>query len=319
MGAMTVRFWGTRGSIPTPGRQTEKFGGNTTCVEVRHEDTIIVLDAGSGIRELSLAWLKEFGKSPIHATLLFTHYHWDHLQGFPFFTTAYMPTNTLDIYGNPPDGSTLEEILSGQMQGAYFPVPLSAMQAKMNFHPVSPEFQIGAVKIKTFGLPHPGGCLGYRLEVDNSIFVFATDSEFDQVAINRQEIQANFNSPRQYAPELIEFLEGAHLLAIDCQYNDSDYQSKVGWGHNSLATVVDLARQAKPRMLALCHHDPQSCDETVMQLIAEARIRVKDLAHHENLSDIPITFGAREGQRLAVQPPLFPLRWEGRRYEDSMG
>ncbi|MCA9070621.1 MAG: MBL fold metallo-hydrolase [Planctomycetaceae bacterium] len=312
---MSVRFWGTRGSIPTPGRQTEKFGGNTTCVEVRHEDTIIVLDAGSGIREMSLAWLKEFGKSPIHATLLFTHYHWDHLQGFPFFTTAYMPTNTLDIYGNPPDGSSLEEILSGQMQGAYFPVPLAAMQATMNFHPVSQEFTIGKVKIKTFGLPHPGGCIGYRLEVDNSIFVFATDSEFDQVALNPEEIKANFVAPRKYAPELIEFFEGAHLLAIDCQYSDADYQSKVGWGHNSLATVVDLARQAQPKMLALCHHDPQSSDETVMQLIAEARLRVRDLADPQNPSNIPITFGAREGQRLAVQPPLFPLRWEGRHGE----
>lgn len=318
MGAMSVRFWGTRGSIPTPGRQTEKFGGNTTCVEVRHEDTIIVLDAGSGIREMSLAWLKEFGKSPIHATLLFTHYHWDHLQGFPFFTTAYLPANTLDIYGNPPDGSTLKEILSGQMQGAYFPVPLTAMQASMNFHPVTDEFTVGGVKIKTMSLPHPGGCLGYRLEAENSIFVFATDSEFDQVALNPEEIEANFTAPRQYPPELIEFLEGAHLLAVDCQYSDAEYQSKKGWGHNSLATVVDLARQAKPKMLALCHHDPQSSDDSVMQLIAEARLRVKDLTNSRNLSDIPITFGAREGQRLAVQPPLFPLRWESRHPEDSV-
>ncbi len=208
MGAMTVRFWGTRGSIPTPGRQTEKFGGNTTCVEVRHENTIIVLDAGSGIREMSLAWLKEFGNSSIQATLLFTHYHWDHLQGFPFFTTAYMPNNTLDIHGSPPNGWSLKDILSGQMQRAYFPVPISAMQATMNFHSVQAEFSIGSIRIKTFGLPHPGGCIGYRLEAENSVFVFATDSEFDQVALNRDEIKMDFNSPRQYEPELIEFLAG---------------------------------------------------------------------------------------------------------------
>lgn len=318
MSVMSVRFWGTRGSIPTPGRQTEKFGGNTTCVEIRHDDTIIVLDAGSGIREMSLAWLEEFGQSPIHATMLFTHYHWDHLQGFPFFTTAYMPTTTLEIYGNSPDGFSLKEILGGQMQGAYFPVPLSAMQATMNFHPVEKEFQIGSIHVKTFGLPHPGGCIGYRLEVDNSIFVFATDSEFDQIALNADEIQTDFSAPRRYEPELIEFLKGAHLLAVDCQYSDEQYQSKVGWGHNSLATVVDLARQAEPRMLALCHHDPQSADETVMQRIAEARLRVKDLAGEGQISKIPITFAAREGQRLAVEPPLFPLRWEGGRMEEDL-
>lgn len=310
MSAMTVRFWGTRGSIPTPGHQTEKFGGNTTCVEVRHEDTIIVLDAGSGIREMSLGWLKEFGKSPVHATVLFTHYHWDHLQGFPFFTAAYMPNNTLDIHGSPPDGVSLQEILSGQMQGAYFPVPLSAMQAAMNFHCVAPEFSIGKIRVKTFGLPHPGGCVGYRLEVDDSIFVFATDSEFDQVAQNPDEIKLDFSAPRKYAPELIEFLSGAHLLAVDCQYDDQQYQAKVGWGHNSLSTVVDLARQVRPKLLALCHHDPQSSDEMVLELIAEARLRVKDFAGSGQLSDVPITFGAREGQRLAVEPPLFPLRWE---------
>jgi phosphoribosyl 1,2-cyclic phosphodiesterase len=316
MSVMSVRFWGTRGSIPTPGRQTEKFGGNTTCVEVRHEDTIIVLDAGSGIREMGLAWLNEFGKSPIQATMLFTHYHWDHLQGFPFFTAAYMPDNTLDIYGNAPEGFSLKDILSGQMHGAYFPVPLSAMQATMNFHPVSREFRIGSIGIKTFGLPHPGGCVGYRLETEESIFVFATDSEFDQVALNVGEIKSNFTANREYEPELIEFLKGAHLLAVDCQYSDQEYQSKVGWGHNSLATVVDLAWQVEPKMLALCHHDPQSSDETVMQIIAEARMRVKDLFGEGRISDIPITFAAREGQRLAVGPPLFPLRWEGSPIED---
>lgn len=311
MRAMSVRFWGTRGSIPTPGRQTEKFGGNTTCVEVRHENTIIVLDAGSGIREMSLSWLKEFGRSPVRATMLFTHYHWDHLQGFPFFTAAYMPNNTLDIHGNTPKGVSLEDILGGQMQGAYFPVPLSAMQARMNFHPVPPEFSVGTITVKTFALPHPGGCVGYRLEAGNSIFIFATDSEFDQIAQNPGDIQKDFTAPRKYDPALIEFLSGAHLLAVDCQYSDADYKSKVGWGHNSLSAVIDLARQVKPKMLALCHHDPQSTDEAVMQLIAEARLRVKDLATSGQISEVPITFGAREGQKLAIQPPLFPLRWEG--------
>ncbi len=316
MAAMTVRFWGTRGSIPTPGKQTEKFGGNTTCVEIRYGGTIIVIDAGSGIRDLSLAWLEEFGKSPLHATLLFTHYHWDHIQGFPFFTSAYLPNNSFDIFGNTPEGVSLKDILSGQMQSAYFPVPLAAMQAQMRFHPVVSEFMIGPIRVKTFGLPHPGGCIGYRLEVENSIFVFATDSEFDQVALNAEAVRADHSLPREYPPELVEFLQGAHILAVDCQYSDEQYQTKVGWGHNSLTTVVDLARQTNPKMLALCHHDPQSSDEDVLQLIAEARIRIKDLVQAKQMAEVPITFGAREGQRLAVGSPLFPLRWEGSRLDD---
>ena len=208
MAVMSVRFWGTRGSIPTPGKQTEKFGGNTTCVEIRYDDTILVIDAGSGIRELSLAWLEEFGQSPVHATLLFTHYHWDHLQGFPFFTSAYLPNNSFDIFGNTPEGIGLEDILSGQMQGAYFPVPLAAMQARMSFHPVASEFMIGPIRVKTCSLPHPGGCIGYRLEVENSIFVFATDSEFDQVALNAEEVKANPGAPANMPRNWWSFSKG---------------------------------------------------------------------------------------------------------------
>jgi phosphoribosyl 1,2-cyclic phosphodiesterase len=187
------------------------------------------------------------------------------------------------------------------------------MQARMNFHPVRSEFSIASVNVKSFPLPHPGGCIGYRLEVGNSIFVFATDSEFDQVANNPKEIQKDFTAKRDYDPALIEFLSGAHLLAVDCQYSDAEYKLKTGWGHNSLSAVIDLARQVRPKMLALCHHDPESNDEKVMQLIVEARLRVKDLAVTGELSDVPIIFGAREGQQLAVQPPLFPLRWENAR------
>jgi ribonuclease Z len=143
MSELTVRFWGTRGSIPTPGRHTEKYGGNTTCVELRHDSTVVVLDAGSGIRQMGAAWMEEFAaeaRSPIQAHLLFTHLHWDHIQGFPFFTPAYRKGNRFTVYGEQrPDGG-IRELLGGQMRGSYFPVPLAAMQAELSFHDTAPEF-----------------------------------------------------------------------------------------------------------------------------------------------------------------------------------
>ena len=174
MSGLTVRFWGTRGSIPTPGRHTEKYGGNTTCVELRHGGTAVVLDAGSGIRPMGDAWVQESAGEPLHAHLLFTHLHWDHIQGFPFFAPAYRKGNAFTVYGEQRADGGIRELLSGQMHGAYFPVPLAAMQAELSFRDAAPEFEVEGVKVRTARLPHPGGCLGYRLEADGSVFVFAT-------------------------------------------------------------------------------------------------------------------------------------------------
>src|SRR5262245_48891019 len=174
MAGMTVRFWGTRGSIPTPGRRTEKYGGNTTCLEVRHGETRIVLDAGSGIRELGESWSREFDE-PIRASLLLTHLHWDHIQGFPFFAPAYQPGNSLASYGEERPSGGIRELLGGQMQGDYFPTPLSAMRAKLQFHATAPEseFFVDGLRVRSCKLPHPGGSLGFRIESDDAVFVLA--------------------------------------------------------------------------------------------------------------------------------------------------
>src|SRR5437870_2524457 len=142
MAQMTVHFWGTRGSIPTPGRKTEKFGGNTCCVELRTGETTIVLDAGSGIRELGAAWSEEFAATPIRASLLLTHLHWDHIQGFPFFAPAYQAGNALTVYGEERPSGGIRELLSGQMGGDYFPVPISAMRSQLEFRSTADEFAI---------------------------------------------------------------------------------------------------------------------------------------------------------------------------------
>ena len=303
MSSMTVRFWGTRGSIPTPGRTTEKYGGNTTCVELRSGDEKIIFDAGSGIRELGNAWLNEFARQPIRASILFTHQHWDHIQGFPFFSCAYIPENAFTVYGEQRQGGGIEQLLSGQMSGEYFPIELSSMQKQLRFQTVTLEesFQIGDMSVKPFRLPHPGGSIGYRVQAGASVFVFATDCELDAFALNREQLKADHETPREYAPEFLANFENAHLIVIDAQYTDTVYKQRMGWGHNSTATLVDLCEKVSPHMLALTHHDPQSSDEIVTMMSDETSLRVKD-AHREVL-----VFAAREGLTLTVAKPKLPL------------
>lgn len=299
-GGMTVRFWGVRGSIPTPGRGAERYGGNTTCVEVRFHDRIVVLDAGSGIRELGLAWQEEFGESAIDATLLFTHVHWDHIQGFPFFSPAYQKGNRLTIIGEDRATGSVQSLLDGQMQQAYFPAPLSAMQARLEFQPAQAAFDVGPFRVRTMALPHPGGCLGYRLEAGGSSLVFATDCELDLAARNVDALQADHRARRRYEEELLRFFDGVHLAIVDCQYPDDVYPSRVGWGHNSVATVVDLMGQADVDMLALFHHDPQHDDDAVSAITADAHARLQ-----AQLSQTMV-LAAREGVTLRVEKPQRP-------------
>jgi phosphoribosyl 1,2-cyclic phosphodiesterase len=302
MSEMLVRFWGTRGSIPTPGRSTEKYGGNTTCLEVSCGETIIVLDAGSGIRQLGNAWLAEFTGETIRADLLFTHLHWDHIQGFPFFAPAYFKGNTFTIWGAERKDGGVRELLSGQMSGSYFPIPITAMQAEMLFRSTAEEFTLGPVRVRTMELPHPGGCLGYRLEFGDSVMVLATDCELDLIAQNREELSQRFDAPRQYPPELLSFFAGANMLVIDGQYTDEEYQKKKGWGHNSMTTLVDLCVQARPDMLVLFHHDPGSSDDKVTEMVTEMAKRLEKREVKDTL-----VLAARERMKMRVCKPIRPL------------
>ncbi len=271
-------------------------------MEVRHGGTAVVLDAGSGIRPMGAAWVQESGGELLHAHLLFTHLHWDHIQGFPFFAPAYRKGNSFTVYGEQRTDGGIRELLSGQMRGAYFPVPLAAMQAELSFRDTAPVFAIEGVTVRTTPLPHPGGCLGYRLEADGSVFVFATDSELDLAALNHDEVLANHAAARQYEPALLEFFRGANLLVIDCQYTDDEYPAFRGWGHNSIATVVDLCVQARPDAVALFHHDPQSSDEKVTAMADDAGRRLE----RAGLAGA-LVFAARERLAMKVGKPNRPL------------
>ena len=255
-----IRFWGVRGSIPTPGSSTVRYGGNTTCVEFRINGETIVIDAGSGIRSLGGALLKESAGKPIGLTLLNTHTHWDHIQGFPFFAPAFMKGNRIRVIGrnSQPDG--LKGVFEKQMDGTRcFPVPFAVLGAEIDFQHIENEadhhFQIGSVKVEACPTSHPGGCLAYAFETDQGRVVFLSDHE-----------TGGADEPR-----ILEFIKDARLLIADAQYDSSEITSRRGWGHGSVDEVVDLAIKAKAKELYLFHHDPTHDDERLDAMLAHAR------------------------------------------------
>ncbi len=275
---MEVQFFGVRGSIAISG---SRIGGNTACVEVTSQGHRLILDAGTGIRALGEQMLRE--GSDRKATLFFSHFHWDHVQGFPFFTPAYVPTTALKIYGPGHSGAQeAQRVLARQMEPPNFPVPLSTMRSRMAFlsalhgHPV----EVGPMRVTPFEVPHPQGCLAYRIEADGHAFVYATDVEL---------------SADSLPPELALYLEGADVLCLDAQYTPDEYEGrsgipKKGWGHSTMEQAARVADRVGARRLLLFHHDPSHGDSMVQRMAEEAR-------------DIfPEAEPAREGQRIFLGP-----------------
>ena len=292
MSDLFVRFWGVRGSIPTPGTRTRRYGGNTSCVEVRVDDTLLVFDAGTGLRELGVHLLRNKPKD-LTVHLFLSHPHWDHIQGFPFFGPAYVDSTTIYVYGPKGDDKNYQ-LLSGQMSNAYFPVRFSDLGANI----VSRSFagtsvKAGSTVVTSFGQKHPGGSMGFRVEHDGKSVVFATDSELDQVLLNPNDVKKP-ETLRKLPKDLVEAAKEADLLIADAQYTDSEYATKVGWGHPRATTVVDFAVQAQVRQLALTHHDPMHSDRDVDLMVLECQERAQ--AHGVELE----VFGAREGVTLKV-------------------
>ena len=250
---MRVRFWGTRGSIPSPGPSTQRYGGNTSCVEVRLQDgTLLIVDAGSGIRPLGVSL------GSCRGTLLLSHYHWDHIQGMPFFGPAYSPASEIDVLGPHWEGEGPEEFLSRQMMTPYFPAAPSELVGVKSFGLTPSEpFEIGEARISTTRLSHPGNTLGYRIEERGSVFVYMSDDEVDSAS-----------------PEILEGIialaSGADVLLHDCQYAEREYPARRGWGHSTPRQAIRIASAAGVRSLVLFHHDPSHSDEDVEALAEEA-------------------------------------------------
>ncbi len=292
----TVTFWGTRGSIATPGFRFNCYGGNTTCVEMMAGDTRLIFDAGTGIRDLGNKLLSQ-AQQRAHFSIFFSHTHWDHIQGFPFFTPAYIPNFQIDIYGMRNNAESVQEMLQGQMQQAYFPVPFEAMQAQINFHELTGPIQIDQATIHAFGGGHhPGGSTLYRVEFGGRSAVFCTDCELD-LMLERDpgdRFPLPAGAPRTFPSDLLEFIRGTDVLIVDCQYTDELYAQRINWGHGSLSTVVALAAQSGARRTFLTHHDPESDDDVVAELVESA-------AQLLSIAQPSVTVhGAREGMTVTV-------------------
>jgi phosphoribosyl 1,2-cyclic phosphodiesterase len=276
--AARLKLWGVRGSIPVPGPGTVRYGGNTSCVEVRADNEIIVLDAGSGIRLLGIALEQEFGSRPINLTLLITHAHWDHIQGFPFFLPAYNDKNKVRIFGYDGADTGLRGILKGQMATPFFPVKLYDLPGKIDIKKLDAmDFEIGKVHVRAKTMNHPGMCVGYRLFTSSGSAAFLPDAEpYD--AFKLHSAKSHLLSPEQTRKRaekeraaLVEFLHRTDVLLLDTQYTDEEYQEHLGWGHGSLSTAVRLALDAEVRKLILFHHDPNHNDATIDAMVANAR------------------------------------------------
>ncbi len=273
-----LKLWGVRGSIPVPGPGTVRYGGNTACVEVRADGELIVLDAGSGIRELGLALEKEFGPRPIKVSLLITHLHWDHIMGFPFFQPSYSDKNQIHIFGYDGTDSSLQKILKSQMATPFFPIALYDLPGKIEFENLeSMEFKIGKVRVRARQMNHPGVCVGYRIFTSKGSIAYLPDHE-PYEASKLHTIKSDGLSPeqakqraREERDALVKFLLGSDILILDTQYTDDEYETHLGWGHGSLSTAISLAVDAGVRKLVLFHHDPKHNDETIDKMVRTAR------------------------------------------------
>jgi phosphoribosyl 1,2-cyclic phosphodiesterase len=271
---MEITFWGVRGSVAVGGPDVVRVGGNTPCVEVRHEGETLILDGGTGLRALGVA-----RGAPLRAAIAFSHVHWDHIQGVPFFAPLYHPDSAITLLGAARPSGDLLDALNAQMRPPRFPIGLDAFRAKLRFDVLDPGEPIehGPFRITSVDLDHPDGVRALRIEAGGRAVVYATDIEHGDAIDDR----------------LVRFADGADLLIHDAQYLDDEYYgrtgpSRRGWGHATVEQATDVARRAQVGRLALFHHDPARVDAAVDALEAMARRRWS------------ATFAAREGAPRAL-------------------
>lgn len=264
---LTVRFRGVRGSIPSPGKATSRYGGNTSCVEVRCNGHLLILDAGSGIRGLGIDLLEEFGDQPVQADLLISHTHWDHIQGLPFFAPAYSARNRIQVYGAPGLTTHLKSALRNQMEIMHFPVGFDQLGGLAGIRELNPGCsRLGPFHIRTTALNHPGGCAGFRIETEFGALAYLPDHEPFRSSVLHAD-----NAASGQENQLIDFLRGVDLLILDTQYLATEYARHVGWGHGCLPDSVSLAMQAEVGQLAFYHHDPCHDDDQIDRMLESGR------------------------------------------------
>jgi phosphoribosyl 1,2-cyclic phosphodiesterase len=267
-----LRFWGTRGSIPSPGPATVRYGGNTPSIEVRTPSgSLVLLDAGTGIRELGRALISRANGSPITGDIFLTHAHWDHIQGIPFFAPAFQRGNRFTIWGAKSLAASIRRVVKDQMSPVVFPVAFEELAATFDFRELIDERHASdGFDVRAFPVRHPGGALGYR---------FAARAEGESthgaafVYISDNEIRAGDSSPSndRWRAKLVEFIRGARVLIHDATYTEDEYESHRGWGHSTYGDAVALALESGVETLVLFHHSPDRSDDELDARLAECR------------------------------------------------
>lgn len=258
-----LKFWGVRGSTPTPQIENLKFGGNTPCLEVRTtENECVIFDAGSGIRALGQTLLQEANGEPIQTKIFLTHFHWDHIQGIPFFAPLYGPKNHISFLSGS-NVRPLQETLEGQMAKPYFPIDFSQVAAKRDFHQIEAGgcVHVGGLTVRPFPLNHPQGASGFRIEANGVVIVYATDYE---------------HGVKKSDDILAEYAQDADILICDSQYTPAEYETHRGWGHSTWTNAILVAKEARADRLFLFHHDPAHNDETMMRITHMARLQFEN-------------------------------------------
>ena len=256
---MQVKFWGVRGSTPTPQAENLRYGGNTSCVEVRVGDQIYIFDCGTGFRMLGQHLTREFGATPFSAHVFVSHFHWDHIQGMPFFRPLYESPQSKFYFHSSGRTRNVQQVMAEQMASPYFPVDLDKMRAQRNFCNIENgciDMEDG-IRIKTAWLNHPQGCLGFRVETKEGVVVYATDNE---------------PGDPDFDKGVRKLAEGADVLIYDAQYLPEEYAARrIGWGHSHWREAVNIVMESGAKELILYHHDPEHTDSVVDKVVSDAR------------------------------------------------
>jgi CheY-like chemotaxis protein/phosphoribosyl 1,2-cyclic phosphodiesterase len=298
--AMKIRFWGTRGSIAKPGPATVRYGGNTSCVELRAADgTLIVLDCGTGAYGLGKQLTQS--KQPVAGNLMIGHTHWDHIQGFPFFDPLFVERSKWTVYAPGGGDRRLQAALAGQMAYEYSPINLDSLMAELSYADLTEGvFEVGSVRVTTQYLNHPALTLGFRFEADGATAVYACDHE--PHSLHPLDAPAGAEPIHHEDRRHVKFLAGADLIVHDAQYTLADFPEKAGWGHTPLERAVDYAIRARTKRLIFTHHDPDRDDAAVDALCAAARARAA------GVPDAPAIDAACEGMVVEVAGGAHPRR-----------
>jgi phosphoribosyl 1,2-cyclic phosphodiesterase/CheY-like chemotaxis protein len=265
-----VGIWGVRGTLPVPGQKSILYGGNTSCVSMEFpRGRFFIFDAGTGIKVLS-DWLVARKDAPTEMKIFISHPHWDHINALPFFVPLYIQGNDIEICGPSHGDITMQEMISGQMDGIHFPINTKEFSARVQFRELKEErMDIDGITVRTMLLNHPGHCLGYRVCYRSRIICYITDNELFP------EDNPYYNE--YYVEQLKEFVSGADVLITDCTYTTDEYRDKIGWGHSAIDQVVKLADRAKVKGLFLFHHDPGQADKDIAAKLAIANDMLKKL------------------------------------------